>query len=96
MPGIQTAQIAMASAQSDVGTLGSGQGTTIPVTVTQAAPIIATVASPGVALGAGQLSDQATVTGLVNPVGPQTVTFNLYGPADVTCAAAPVFTRRCR
>ena len=61
-------------------------------TVAQATPSIVTLASPGVALGAGQLSDQATVSGLVNPVGPQTVTFSLYGPADATCAGAPVFT----
>ena len=38
-------------------------------TVTPASPSIATVASPGVVLGAGTLSDQATVSGLVNPVG---------------------------
>jgi len=44
------------------------------------------------ALGAGQLSDQVTLTGLANPTAPQTVTFRLFGPADATCASAPVFT----
>jgi hypothetical protein len=29
---------------------------------------------------------------LVNPVAGTTVTFNLYAPADATCASAPVFT----
>ena len=45
----------------------------------QATPTIVTQASPDIALGSGQLSDQATVTGLVNPTGPQTVTFRLFG-----------------
>ena len=93
VPGVQTAQIVIASAQ--IGRwqlLAAARGRPFRSPLTQAVPSIATDASPDIVLGAGQLSDQATVTGLVNPTGPQTVTFNLYGPADVACAAAPVFT----
>jgi hypothetical protein len=60
--------------------------------VSQATPTITTQASANIVLGSGQLSDQATVSGLVNPSGPQTVTFRLFGPADPTCASTPVFT----
>jgi hypothetical protein len=92
VPGVQTAQIASATTQSDGGTLAGGQGSTTPVTLIQATPTIVTDASADIVLGAGQLSDQASVTGVVNPTGPQTVTFKLYGPGDVSCVAAPVFT----
>ncbi len=61
------------------------------VTVTQALPTIATTASPNITIG-GQLSDQATVTGRVSPVGSQTVTFRLYGPDDTSCAGPAVLT----
>jgi hypothetical protein len=60
--------------------------------VAQALPVISTTASADIALGAGQLSDEVTLTGLANPTAPQTVTFRLFGPADATCASAPVFT----
>jgi Ca2+-binding RTX toxin-like protein len=60
-------------------------------TVAKAQPAITTLASPNITVGAGSLSDQATVTGIVSPVGPQTVTFALYGPNDATCAGTAVF-----
>ena len=60
-------------------------------TVAKAQPLITTIASPNITIGAGSLSDQATVTGIVNPVGQQTVTFALYGPSDTTCAGPAVF-----
>jgi hypothetical protein len=63
------------------------------VVVAQATPSIMTVASQNIVLGVGQLSDQATVTGRVNDVGPQTVTFDLFAPTDPTCAGAAIFTR---
>ena len=48
-----------------------------------AAPTIATVATPDFVLGAGQLSDNATVSGLVNPIAAQDeVVFRLYRGAD--------------
>ncbi len=57
----------------------------------RAQPTIATTASAGVALG-GQLTDNATVSGRVNPVGPSSITFRVYGPDDATCAGEIVFT----
>jgi LPXTG-motif cell wall-anchored protein len=52
-------------------------------------PTIATVASPTVSLGI-DISDSATVSGLVNPDPAATVRFDLYAPSDPTCAAAPI------
>ena len=55
------------------------------------APTIETVASPGFVLGAGQLSDNATVSGLVRPIvgpGEGTVEFRLYGPNDANCVTS--------
>jgi len=53
------------------------------VLVTQAVPAIVTVASPPVPIG-GTITDMATLSGGVSPTG--TITFNLYGPGDTTCA----------
>jgi len=39
----------------------------------------------------GSLTDQATVTGRVNPLPGGTIDFRLYGPNDATCAGTPVF-----
>ncbi|MDQ1427592.1 MAG: hypothetical protein QOK39_1068, partial [Acidimicrobiaceae bacterium] len=50
---------------------------------------LSTVASPGVAVGAGSLHDTATLTGF-NPTG--TITFHLSGPSDTFCAGPSVFT----
>jgi hypothetical protein len=91
VPGLQTAQIVAASVQTDTGTLGSGQGTTTPVTVLQATPTVVTNASPDFALSTGQLSDIANVSGLVSPSPAGNVTFRLYGPTDPSCADTPVF-----
>ena len=57
-------------------------------TVQKASPTIATVASANVNVG-GAIWDVATVSGGNNPTG--TVTFNLYGPDDATCATS-IFT----
>ncbi len=46
-------------------------------------PTLTTVASPSVAAG-GQVNDTATLGGGLVPTG--TITFNLYGPDDATCA----------
>jgi hypothetical protein len=55
-------------------------------------PTIATVASADVPVG-GQLTDQATVSGLLNAQPNSTVTFNLYPPsAGATCTGSPIFT----
>ena len=59
------------------------------VIVSAATPSITTTASPGVTLG-GSVSDTATLSGGFNPGG--TITFSLFGPADTSCTATPVFT----
>jgi uncharacterized protein YkwD len=90
--GMQTAQVVEVTEQSSVGNIGAGQGTSTPTTVLKASPTIATTASAPTVLGAGAMSDQATVTGLVNPVAGATVTFQLYGPSDPSCSSVAVFT----
>jgi hypothetical protein len=95
-PGNQTAQATTHTQW--VGAFGPGaisnfarvssNGTTV---LRAGPPAIATVASPNITFG-GTLSDQATVTGLVNPPAGGAVTFKLYPPADTTCTGAPVFT----
>ncbi|HVF77187.1 MAG TPA: hypothetical protein VNA28_02725 [Solirubrobacteraceae bacterium] len=57
----------------------------------RAVPTIATLASPSVTLGAGQLADVAVITGRVAPQPDATVTFTLFGPDDVDCTRPPVF-----
>jgi hypothetical protein len=59
------------------------------VVVSPASPILSTAASPGVAFG-GSVNDTASLAGGFSPTG--TITFRLFGPADATCAGAPVFT----
>jgi uncharacterized repeat protein (TIGR01451 family) len=58
-------------------------------TVNKVTPSIATQASADVIVGA-TIHDTATVSGGLNPTG--TVTFNLYGPNDATCANPAIFT----
>ena len=50
---------------------------------------LATSASGGIALG-GQVHDTATLGNGSSPTG--TITFNLFGPNDATCAGSPAFT----
>ncbi len=52
---------------------------------------VTTTASPGIVLGAGQLSDTAVVGGPVAPQPGATMTFALYGPDDAACQGEPVF-----
>ena len=85
----------------------SGDGTNPPATglcndvnenvIVSAQPLLAVTtitsqSSPNVILGAGLLSDTATVSGRVNALAGATITFRLYGPADAACTGAPVFT----
>ncbi|MEA2185804.1 MAG: hypothetical protein QOK16_815 [Solirubrobacteraceae bacterium] len=55
-------------------------------------PTISTNASPDIALGAGTLSDSATVNGFSTPQSNATITFRLFGPDDGTCMSTPVFS----
>lgn len=61
-----------------------------PVTVSKADPDIATVPVPSTAKVGDPIHDTATVSDGYNPSG--TVTFELFGPADPTCAGEPIFT----
>lgn len=60
---------------------------TEPVVVTKASPSISTTPSGSVPAG-GNVSDSATISGGVSPAG--TVTFDLFAPADPTCAGQPI------
>ncbi|MEA2715954.1 MAG: hypothetical protein QOI99_271 [Actinomycetota bacterium] len=59
------------------------------VVVTKANTVLTTTASAPIALG-GTISDTAHLAGGFNPTG--TITFELSGPGDTFCSAAPVFT----
>jgi hypothetical protein len=59
------------------------------VVVSPAGPSLVTAASGSVAVG-GAVSDTATLSGGASPGG--TITFNLFGPNDATCAGTAVFT----
>src|SRR4051794_2431728 len=68
---------------------GKCNDATESVVVSPAKPAITTTASATVTVG-GKVSDTAHLAGGVSPTG--TVTFNLYGPNDATCAGAAIFT----
>ena len=90
-PGTQTAQI-LANTQTSGDLAAFARGTSSPaMTVQRAQPAIATVASANTSVGS-QLTDTATVSGRVNPLPGATIDFRLYGPDDVSCFGAPIFT----
>jgi hypothetical protein len=60
--------------------------------VSKALPGLTAVASPGIALGTGSLTDTVTLNDEFEPKGTATADFRLYGPNDAGCTAAPVFT----
>jgi hypothetical protein len=68
---------------------GACNGANESATITTAAPALVTTASAGGPIGT-VLTDQATLSGGVNPTG--SITFRLYGPNDASCTGAPVFT----
>lgn len=72
------------------GTCGDATETTV---VSGGAPTISTTASADITLGSGTLTDTATVTGRTNPSAGASVTFDLYGPNNATCANQSVFSR---
>lgn len=88
-PGVQTHQLGRVELLHSSGLRASVGGTDF-TTVNQAAPAITTTASPNTTLGAGTLTDTATLSGGASPT--QTITFTLFGPNNATCAGAPVFT----
>ncbi len=91
-PGLQTTQIAFALGIASDGQTGGGLGTSGVTVLLATVPVVTQVAPAAIPLG-GSFSDTATLTpppGAAVPTG--TVTFNVYGPGDPTCAAGPVFT----
>lgn len=58
--------------------------------VNQATPTLTTAASSRIVLGAGSISDSATLSGGTNETG--TITFKLYGPNDWGCKGTPAKT----
>jgi uncharacterized protein YkwD len=87
--GVPTSQLAEAT-QYSFSSFDTALGTS-SVIVHKAQPTIATTASPGVPLGAGALTDTATVSGRASPVTGATVQFKLYAPGDTSCAS-PIST----
>jgi hypothetical protein len=80
----------------EAGTVASGgaphdeASSEITVTTTKNTPTLVTTPQPASGVVPQTLNDQATLSGLVNPVtsglGAGTLTFNLYGPGDTTCS----------
>lgn len=54
-------------------------------------PTIAATASPDIVLGAGSLSDAASVAARLDPLAGATLDFRLFGPDDAACSRAPAF-----
>ncbi len=71
-----------------------------PVQVALAVPTITTITAPGASVVVGsQVKDQANVSNAANGQpnsASGSVTFNLFGAQDATCAAAPVATSQGR
>lgn len=57
--------------------------------ITKARSLVTTTASGAVTVG-GTINDTATLSGGVGPTG--TITFQLFGPDNATCAGTPAFT----
>jgi hypothetical protein len=92
-PGIQTDEVGFAYGTASNSTTGSSHGTN-QVSIDAGNVSIATQVSPSSITLGDSFHDRATLgspaTGAATPSG--TVTFNVYGPGDSTCSAAPVFT----
>ncbi len=82
-----------ATYSGDANSLPSASACNAPnatTTVLRATSTIATSASAAITVGAGTLSDSATISGRYRPTA-GAVDFRLYGPDDPTCAGAPAF-----
>ena len=88
--GVQTVALGDHTATSTGNVQVPGAGTDLPRTI-RAQPAISTVATATASIG-GTITDQATVTGLVNAGSGPAITFNLYGPSQTTCTGLPLFT----
>ncbi len=94
-PNTQTLQLATVVPRFGATTFPANSGPDI-TTVLQADPTLTTDAAQSSATVPGTTTDVATLTappGAVTPPSPvSTITFDLYGPADPNCLAAPIFT----
>jgi hypothetical protein len=72
-----------------VATTANGTKEAFPLSFTTVATPTLTTQATDAAFG-GIISDQATLSGGVNPTG--TITFTAYGPGDDTCAGPPAYT----
>ncbi len=91
-PGTQTRINLVAQSTSSPSGLMAAVASSVEVTVARATPTIVTQASPSSTGVGGTIFDTATVTGVAGVASPTgTVNFQLYGPGDTSCAAAPVF-----
>ena len=63
-----------------------------PVTVGKASPTLSTQANPTSTTVGSTLQNSATLAGNGTLLGTGSVTFNLYGPGDMTCASTAVYT----
>ncbi|MGI8807740.1 MAG: Ig-like domain-containing protein [Acidimicrobiales bacterium] len=87
-PGVQTRANFVATVQGSVSGLVVSARPSIELTVNRAVSTLATQASRNV--GAGTISDTASVTGVPGVVFPTgTVTFSAYGPNDANCTGTP-------
>jgi photosystem II stability/assembly factor-like uncharacterized protein len=89
--GTFSATLKSAGSRTITATSGAVTGTSGSIAVAKATPTISTTPSGSVAIG-GTVSDEATVSGRVNPQEGASVTFNLFAPADTSCTGVPVFT----
>lgn len=89
--GTFSATLTSAGSRTITATSGAVTGTSGSIAVAKATPTISTTASGTVPVG-GEVSDEATVSGRVNPQEGATITFALFAPADTVCSGAPVFT----
>jgi uncharacterized protein YkwD len=80
----------IASAEQASGSFSTASTGDVSTTISPATPSLTTAASAGITLGAGTLTDAATVSGRAYPIDGATVQFRLFGPDDATCAATPV------
>lgn len=90
--GIQTDQLVAATGTYQDGNSVSDSGSST-MSVAAGATTLTGTATPTVAPGS-PIMDVATLGALPSPAAAPTgaITFDLYGPTDTTCSAAPVFT----
>ena len=93
-PLVQTTRSAIVSGTAQITSGGTANGVSrslATITVPRVQSAIATQVSSSTVVFGGTVSDSATVTGAANVPLTGTVTFNVYGPADTSCAGPSLF-----